>query len=273
MILEARHIHFSYRHATVLTDVSLTINKGEVVSVLGPNGSGKSTLLKILLGICPCKSGEVWLNGTPIQQLGPKEVAQRMAYVPQRHDLTFPFTVRDVVLMGRIAHTSLFTSYSREDVRRALNALDRLGILHLKDRPYSGISGGERQLTLIGRALAQGAEVLILDEPITGLDYGNQLRLLTQIRELARDGYTFLKSTHFPDHALLVSSRVILLNHGRVIDEGPPSQVMTAENILNLYQVEVDVIPVHNGLTCCVPRLDVLKAGTLRPRAPLQLLQ
>lgn len=254
-VMEATNVSYAYGSKPVLNHVSLSLNKGEVVSLLGPNGSGKSTLLKLLLGIYSSSTGEVRLDGALLRTIPRKSLAKRIAYVPQLHALSFPYSVLSVVLMGRIAYRSVWSSYSETDRLIALHALERLHISHLKDRPYTELSGGERQLALIARALTQEANILVMDEPITGLDYGNQVRLLQQISELAREGYTFLKSTHFPDHALLVANRVVLLKEGRVIDEGLPDHVVTQENMQRLYQITVDIITVRDGIRCCVPRL------------------
>ncbi|WP_202901182.1 ABC transporter ATP-binding protein [Methylocaldum szegediense] len=254
MVLEARNIVFGYSDRVVLNGVSVQVEAGKVVSLLGPNGTGKSTLLKILLGIKRPAKGEVLLDGTPLARIAPREYARNVAYVPQLHNATFPYTVLDVVLMGRMPHTGFFSGYSKKDRRLAEEALERLSLGHLKTRPYSEISGGERQLVLIARALAQEARIFILDEPVGGLDYGNQLRLLERIRSLAREGYAFIQSTHFPEHALLVSDSVLLLNSGRIVAEGNPVDVITPENIYRLYGVEVDMVRLGGSYSACVPR-------------------
>lgn len=176
-----------------------------------------------------------------------------MAYVPQAHMLSFPYHVLDVVLLGRLAHQSFLESYSTDDKRIAAEMLKRLGIEHLALRSYTEISGGERQLALIARALAQEAEVLVMDEPVSGLDYGNQLRLLQEVRRLATDGYTVIKTTHFPNHAFLSSDAVLLLHHGRVLARGLPAEVMTTDTLRQLYGVDVEIVPREDGLLYCVP--------------------
>lgn len=253
-ILQAKNITFAYGNHKVLNNVSLSLGKGEVVSLLGPNGSGKSTLLKILLGFHRPQIGEVLLDGEILHDIPPKNLAKRIAYVPQIHQIAFPYPVIEVVLMGRMPHQSIFTRYSQSDRQISLEALEKLSMSHLQNRSYTEISGGERQLVLIARALAQGAKTFIMDEPVSGLDYGNQLRLLERIHQLAQEGYSFLKSTHFPEHALLISDRVILLGSGVIIVEGKPLTVITAENIQRLYGVEVDIFPVTDAFTVCVPQ-------------------
>lgn len=255
-VLEAHDIRFRYESRVVLAHVSLVINQGEVVSLLGPNGSGKTTLLKILLGLKQPESGRVLLEGVPIANMSPRVLARKIGYVPQLHQIFFPYGVLDVVLMGRVGHQSFFSSYSRKDRDIAMRALERLSIPHLKDRPYTKISGGERQLVLIARALAQEANILILDEPVIGLDYGNQLRFLQQVRRLSAEGCTIIMSTHFPDHALLVSHRVYLLKDGSMLDEGTPKRAMTPENLHRLYRVKVQIVRGPHDALLCVPLLE-----------------
>ena len=159
----------------------------------------------------------------------------------------------DVVLMGRIPHKAFFFKYSREDVRIAEEVLAKLSIAHLAERPYTEISGGERQLTLIARALAQGAGIFILDEPATGLDYGNQLRLLEQILLLSAEGYTFVKSTHAPEHALWIADRVIMMKEGAILSDGRPDEVINAGNLHDLYRTDVRIVDVDGEVKVCIP--------------------
>jgi iron complex transport system ATP-binding protein len=252
-VLRVENIGFAYADTPVLDGVSFSVAKGELVSVLGPNGCGKTTLLKLLLGIFAPQRGRVLLNGVDIGQIGRKSLARQVAYVPQVHSAPFSYPVLDVVMMGRMPHMSFFSRFSKEDEKEALGALEKTGILHLRDKPYTRISGGERQLTLIARALAQGARVFILDEPLNGLDYGNQLKLLEQLHGLCDEGYTFVKSTHFPDHAFWVSDHVIMLKNGVVHSDGPPNDVITQESLYELYGTKVFVLPYADNFRICVP--------------------
>lgn len=252
-LLRVENIGFAYADTPVLNDVSFSVTKGELVSVLGPNGCGKTTLLKIILGIFAPQAGRVLLNDADIGRIGRKKLARRVAYVPQVHRASFSYPVLDVVMMGRMPHKSFFSRFSKEDEEEALGALEKTGILHLRDKSYTRISGGERQLTLIARALAQGARIFILDEPLNGLDYGNQLRLLEQLHGLCGEGYTFVKSTHFPDHAFWVSDHVIMLKNGVVHSDGPPNDVITQESLYELYGARVFVLPYTDNFRICVP--------------------
>ncbi len=252
-LIQAAHIIFSYRGTAVLNNVSLAIRAGEVVSLLGPNGCGKTTLLKILLGLLPPQNGKVLFHGKDVATMSARELAGKMAYVPQTHRIGFAYRVLDVVLMGRTPHKRFFSDYSKQDVEIALHCLERLSIADLSERPYNEISGGERQLTLIARALAQGARTLIMDEPASGLDYGNQIRLLTRISDLSHDGYTFIKSTHAPDHALWIANRVLIMKGGSIIADGKPQDVINGEAISRLYSTQVGIVSVSDTLRMCVP--------------------
>lgn len=259
--LSARSVHFGYAAHAVLRDVSLAVHEGEVFCLLGPNGSGKTSLLKIFLGLLRPRSGLVLAENRPLEVWSPKELARQVAYVPQLHRMAFAYRVLDVVLMGRMAHSGLFGRTRGEDEAAAREALERLDIGHLAAKSYAEISGGERQLTLIARALAQGAKTLVMDEPLNGLDYGNQLRVLERITHLAAEGYAILKTTHFPDHALWMASKVALLRQGRIAACGPPDEVMTSRMLSELYQADIRLAPVSPELCVCLP-LSVLEQET-----------
>jgi len=254
MLIQAENITFGYSGKTVLHDVSFSIRKGEIVSLLGPNGCGKTTLIKVLLGLYRLKSGKVRFEGREISSINQKAFARCIAYVPQVHRAPFAYRVLDVVLMGRMPHKTFFARYNAHDVSLARKALEKLSISHLEDRPYTEISGGERQLALIARAMTQGAHTFVFDEPANGLDYGNQIRLLEELISLSREGYTFVKSTHFPDHALWVANRVIMLKQGSIIANGTSDETVTSQNLYSLYGREVDIHNLKESFKVCVPR-------------------
>lgn len=190
-----------------------------------------------------------------------RERARQMAYVPQSSMLNFPYEVRDVVLMGRVAHLGLGLSPSVRDRAIAERAMDRLGVTHLASRTYQQLSGGERQLVLVARALAQQAAVLILDEPTAALDFSNQARVLTIVRELAEDGYAILMTSHSPDHAFLAGQRSLLLRDGTTFRLGPTEEVVTAETLTGLYGtptavVSTGITTIRGEVRTCVPILD-----------------
>ena len=155
--------------------------------------------------------------------------------------------------MGRLPHIGLFSNYSQKDKNIATKALEKVGILHLKEKIYSQVSGGERQLAFIARALTQSAKIIFMDEPVTGLDYGNQLKLLNFLKELSKEGYTFVKTTHYPDHALYASNKVMMLKDGKILDNGLVDNKLTVENINKLYDVNVEIIKRENGYKFCIP--------------------
>ena len=187
---------------------------GEVLALLGPNGGGKTTLLKTLLGLLAPKAGEVRLGDRPLASYGSRERARLIAYVPQSHAATFAFTVETVVLMGRTAHGNLFSRPTAADRAVAARVLERFGIAHLAERPYTMISGGERQLALLARALAQEPQFIVLDEPTASLDFGNQGKVMREIRALAASGHGVLFTTHDPNHAMRAADRAFLLRQG-----------------------------------------------------------
>jgi len=248
-------IRFAYHHHSILQDFSLNVQAGTVTALLGPNGSGKSTLLKLLLGILQPNAGKVFFQGRELAAYSRKELAQRIAYLPQKHQACFAYTVADVVLMGRLPHTAFCAPFTREDRRLAAGNLERLGISHLSQLPYTQISGGEQQLTLLARALTQGAAVFVMDEPEAALDYGNQIRLLEQVDSLAAEGHTFLFSTHSPEHALLIADRAILMRNGTIFRDGAPKHIMDQETVSALYGVTITLAECDNGQRVCLPQL------------------
>lgn len=263
--LLARDLRYAWRGRTVLNGVDLHVCSGEVVSLLGANGAGKSTLLRLLLGLLRPAAGAIHLDGAPIASIPRRLLARRLAYVPQVHVSPFPYLVRDVVLLGRLPHAGLGGLSGRigpSDRQAADAALARLGIEHLAERPYTEISGGERQLALIARALAQGAHLLVMDEPTGGLDYGNQLRLLDLLRTLAADGFGILKTTHHPDHVLHGSHRVAILRDGRIVADGPPAEILTRPLMRSLYDVDVEPHRLADG------RLVFMPATAQTPPSP-----
>jgi len=260
MILTVEGLAFGYRTKLVGSDVSLAVAEGEVLCLLGPNGGGKTTLFKTLLGLLPPQAGRVTVQGKDIAALSRTEIARLIAYVPQAHIGYFPFTVFDVVLMGRTAHIGSFAAPSAHDHAVVASALSQLGIDHLADAVYTRISGGERQLALIARALSQESRILVMDEPTASLDFGNQVRVLDRIVALSRRGIAVILSTHDPDQAFLCADRVALLGGGRLAGLGRPTDMITPENLKRLYGVDVAVLEVampdtERRTRVCIPSL------------------
>jgi iron complex transport system ATP-binding protein len=255
-MLEVNNLAFGFPGRTIGRDVSFSLGEGEVMCVLGPNGGGKTTLFRTVLGLLERHAGSIRVDGDDIATLARAAVARRIGYVPQGHSAYFAFTVRDFVLMGRTAHLGVFSVPGRKDRQLAQRVLESLGIGELAERPVTEVSGGERQLALVARALAQEPRLLVLDEPTASLDFGNQVRVLQRISALAATGISILFSSHDPDHAFLTSQRVLLLSEGRALEIGPPAQVIRPDSLKRLYGVSVEVLALAGGRHTCLPALQ-----------------
>lgn len=230
-----------YKDEPVLSDVSFSVGGSEALCLLGPNGVGKTTLFRTMLGFLKPIGGTVQLDGEDITEWSPRKLAQRIGYVPQNHTPPFAYPVIDVVTMGRMARISPIASPSSKDIGCAYECLERLGIAHLADKLYTQISGGERQMVLIARAIAQEPELLVMDEPTASLDYGNQVKVLRQIARLVEDGISVVMTTHFPDHAFLCATKVGLITRSWV-RFGSPETVVTEESLRQTYGVDVRIV-------------------------------
>lgn len=254
-MLEVRSLAFGFPGRVVGRDVSFSLAAGEVMCVLGPNGGGKTTLFRTLLGLLERHSGSISIQAEPLESLSRGQIARAVGYVPQGHAGYFAYTVREMVLMGRTAHLAPFAAPGGTDRSVAERVLNALGIAQLAEKPVTEISAGERQLALVARALAQEPRLLVMDEPTASLDFGNQVRVLQTISELAASGIAILFSTHDPDHAFLSAHRALLLGQGRALEIGPPREVIRADTLERLYGVSIEVLPVAGGLHTCMPRL------------------
>jgi iron complex transport system ATP-binding protein len=254
MTLAGRDLTIGYSDRVVGRGLDVKLEQGEVLALLGPNGGGKTTLLKTLLGILKPRDGEVAIDGRSLGAISVRERARLIAYVPQVHMPTFAFTVESVVLMGRTAHGNLFSRPSANDRAVAARMLEQFGIAHLAPRPYTMISGGERQLVLLARALAQEPRFVVLDEPTASLDFGNQGKVMREIRALAAAGHGVLFTTHDPNHALRAADRAYLLRAGARIAEGAVGAVLTRERLAELYGATVETLTdTATGQTAFLP--------------------
>ncbi len=256
-MIEVRELTFMHQGAKepVLRKIDFQAKGGEVTAILGPNGSGKTTLFQCLLGIWKFQEGEVRLSGKPISHLKRAEIAKRLSAVPQEHDPPFPYSCLDIVLMGRTAHVGIFSSPSLQDRDLSRQAMKALGVDHLAERPYTQVSGGERQMVLIARCLAQDAPAMLLDEPTAHLDFRNQITILKKVKNIVREkGLVALMNLHDPNMALLFSDRVLLLNRGALVAQGRPDEVITQKSLLEVYGIEVEFVA-ENGYRVICPKL------------------
>lgn len=247
MILGVNGLSFSYVGAPVLRDVSLSMDAGEVVCVVGPNGSGKTTLLDCVTGFLRPQEGGIDVCGKPLRAYRRQELAQRLAYVPQQHHPTFPYRVRDVVLMGRTAHTGLFGAYTAADTEAAAEAMRLAGIDSLADRAYHTLSGGELRLVMLARALSQKPKLIVLDEPTASLDFQNELRFLETLTDLVKtQNIGALIATHALSHAFFFERaglpvRTALLCKGQPMRLGTPREILTKETLADAFGVDAQI--------------------------------
>lgn len=261
MKLELRNVACGYEkgHA-ILREVNFSVEAGDICCLLGPNGVGKTTLFKTILNLLHPLKGTIHLDGENTARWSAVKMAQNMAYVSQFHNPPFPYKVKDVVLLGRINSVGYFGRPSEMDYEIAEAAIADMGITHLRNIPYTDISGGERQLVMIARALAQEPKILVMDEPTANLDYGNMIRVISKIRGLKDKGYGIIMTTHSPDQAFLCESTVALLQRGAPLLFGYVAEVITEKNLRDAYGVSVKVIEffdTNNRLVrMCSPLLD-----------------
>lgn len=247
-IIEVKDAAFAYKEKNIFSDISFSLNPGEMLCLIGPNGCGKTTLLDCILGIKKLKNGEVILNGQSIEAMKPYQVARQISYVPQSHEMTFPYRVLEIVLMGRAAYTSMFSSPKQRDIEIAESALDMVGMLGFKDRIYTQLSGGEAQMVMIARALAQQTPYIILDEPTSHLDFKHEHTVLENIVDLMREKKLgIIMATHFPNHAFYfensgIKTSVAMFHNRRLKEIGSPSQVLSKQNMYKVFNIETKLL-------------------------------
>ncbi len=247
-LLEINNAGFSYGEKRIFKNIGFKVEPGEIYCVFGPNGCGKSTLLECVLGLLKLDEGEILIGGKNSERMKPSELARYAAYVPQMHEKTCPYKVIDFVLMGRAAYTKMLGSPGKADIRIAESALDALGIGDFKDRPYTQLSGGELQLVMIARALAQETPVIVLDEPTSHLDFKNDIAILETIAHLAKErDLAILMATHFPNQGFFFEYKdlpveILLMGYENNLLAGKPSDVFTEVNMRVVFGMDSRVI-------------------------------
>jgi iron complex transport system ATP-binding protein len=258
-MLKVENLKFYYsREQIIIKDISFDLNEHDVLCLLGPNGTGKTTLLRCLLALNKPISGAIFINGINITKTASRKMAKYLAYVPQASSMAFPYEAEEIVLMGRIAHLKLGAGPTKKDREICREAMECLGISHLRLKLFNKMSGGERQMVLVARAMAQQAQILVMDEPTANLDYSNQVKILQIINQLSEQGYSILMTSHFPDHAFLACNRVMLMRDGVIMACGTPDKVVTSESLSYLYQTHVCVTeatlyPDDTRTKVCIP--------------------
>jgi len=241
-IFEIKEMTFGYRKDLILKKLTFDISEGEFLSVTGPNGTGKSTLLRLMSGFLKPSEGSVKFMGQKLDSVNQSELARKLAFVLQDSFINFPYTVREIVSMGRFPFLGTFQNESKDDKNIINIAMEKTGVFNLAERPVTELSGGERQRVMIARALAQTPSVLILDEPTSSLDINYQIDILDTIKLLNRDEHiTIIMVAHDLNLACQYSDRLLLLSKGSVYASGTPCDVITEENIYNVFSLHVNI--------------------------------
>ncbi|MDD4635310.1 MAG: ABC transporter ATP-binding protein [Dehalococcoidales bacterium] len=255
LVVKNACFHYDAGKNSGFEEVNFSLKTGQVMCVLGPNGCGKTTMLKCLLGLLRLQGGSIRLDGQELSQMSRSAVARIVGYIPQLHQPAFPFSVLDTVLVGRAPHLGFLQSPGEKDIEIARSALEALSITHLSNKPFTQLSGGEKQMVTFARVLTQRPALLLMDEPTSHLDFGNQTMVLNVVQQLAATGMPIIMTSHFPDHAFLTSSKVAIMKKGRFLDFGPPEKVITEDNMEKIYGVKVRVMDVNDvvGYRVCLP--------------------
>lgn len=255
MSLKVNNLSFGYTKNKILEDISFEVKPGDFVCVLGKNGIGKSTLFKLLLGFLKKEKGEILIDNKPLESFTRKELAREVAYIPQYSTSAFNYNVFDTVLMGTTCRLDTLGSPKAKEKQIARDALKQFEISHLSKKNTSSISGGERQLVVLARAIAQGSKILILDEPTANLDYGNQFRVMKTISKLKEFGYMIILSTHNPEQAMWFSDKIMVLDDKKVLAYGNTDEIIDEDLLNKIYSIDIDLVE-KDGKKICFPKVD-----------------
>lgn len=257
MCIEVKGLEFGYGNIEVLKNINFKIERGKFICLLGKNGAGKTTLFKCILDLIHGYKGSIFIDGKDIREYSVRERASKISYIPQVYDSVFDFSVLDMVVMGMTSSIGMFKMPGLKEKENAKKALSIIGLQHLAYCSFSQISGGERQMVLIARSIAQGAKILFMDEPCASLDYGNQIKVMQVLKSLSNKGYMVFQITHNPDHAFIFADDVLVLKDGSIKAHGRPCEVMTQKLLEDLYNIPVSIISVGNkGNKICVPIMN-----------------
>ncbi len=255
MSLIVNNLSFGYSKDKILDNISFEVNSGDFVCVLGKNGIGKSTLFKLLLGFLKKDEGEILIDNKPLDSFSRKELAREVAYIPQYSTSAFNYSVFDTVLMGTTCRLDTLATPKDKEKQIARDAINQFEIMHLANKNTSTISGGERQLVVLARAIAQGSKILILDEPTANLDYGNQFRVMKTISKLKKLGYIIILSTHNPEQAMWFSDKIMVLDNKKIIAYGDTNEIIDEKLLNQIYSIDIDLIE-KDGKKICFPKVD-----------------
>ena len=254
MTVEVENLCFSYKTSDVLKGISFDASEGNLLCVLGKNGAGKSTLFRCILGLLKGYSGVIRIDGSDAERLSAKELAKKISYIPQYHSTVYSYSVLDMVLMGTTIRLGRFENPGKQERAAAEAALDMMNIQHLKCRNFCSISGGEQQLVLIARAIAQQTKIILMDEPCSNLDYGNQIKVMKALKNLARHGYLVIQSTHNPEHVFLFADEVLVILEGKVGAKGQADMILTEDLLQRIYGINVNLHEIKSRrLKFCIP--------------------
>ena len=248
MKIDVKNLEFSYGSKKILDRISFSVDDGKMVSILGANGVGKTTLFRCILGILGDYKGEIKLGESDIKKISSKELASLIAYIPQFYYPVFNYSVIDMVLMGTAHQFSMFSSPKEEQIKRAMRALRELNISDYENKSFAKLSGGEQQLVLIARALAQNSKILLMDEPTSSLDFGNQMYVLGKVKELTKKGYTILLSIHNPQHAAMFSDEIMAIHNGKLIVSGKPEDVVSEDLFRKIYNIDTRILKIDGEM-------------------------